>query len=280
MDKKSLASKALNRALRIRVESGAALWEPICVYDLVEKNGVEVRFICAPSFEGLYSKEPGPIILLGSERPSVRKVFTCAHEFGHHVFAHGIRVDKIFPLERSNDPIEFLADCFGGFLLMPKLAVLHAFSTRGWMPRKATAEQVYTVASQLGVGYSTLIHHMRGSLGLLSYNAACRLLQVNVRKVRENLARSRVDSHLVVVDEHWEGQPVDLCVGDLVLSPEGTSKEGNCIQRFSEVENNILFQAESPGLGRLVRTKDAWSAFVRVSRPYFEGRSCYRHLEE
>ena len=40
-----------------------------------------------------------------------------------------------------------------------------------------------------------------------------------------------------------------------------------------------LFRARRPGLGK-IRNNEGWSAFVRVSRRAFVGRSIFRHLAE
>ena len=90
-DRKQMARMAAMVALRTRNKAGATLGQAICVYDLAEHLGIEVRFLDIPSMEGFYSKNPGPLILLSTLRPAGRRVFTCAHELGHHVLGHGTR---------------------------------------------------------------------------------------------------------------------------------------------------------------------------------------------
>jgi hypothetical protein len=47
---------------------------------------------------------------------------------------------------------------------MPKAAVVGGFSRRNWNAASSTPAQIYTIAGWLGVGYETLITHMRASL--------------------------------------------------------------------------------------------------------------------
>src|SRR5947209_14102365 len=93
MERKSKsAMAAMSAALQLRQSEGFGLWAPVCPYDLAEKLGIEVRFIDLPSMEGMYCKNPNPIILVSSLRPAGRQGFNCAHELGHHVFKHGTHV--------------------------------------------------------------------------------------------------------------------------------------------------------------------------------------------
>ena len=155
-----LARQALRAALGFRQRYGYKLWEPVSPYDVAARLRVEVRFVDIPSLEGMYLKcTPEPTILLPSDRPAGRQTFSCAHEAGHHEFSNGSRIDEYFdlgaPVARF-DPVEFMADTFAGFLLMPKVAVEHGFAARGLRLATCTPEQIYIVAGWLGVGYETL----------------------------------------------------------------------------------------------------------------------------
>lgn len=128
-----------------------------------------VRFTDIKSMEGLYLRQENPEIWLG-ERPLVRRVFNCTHELGHHVFGHGSTVDELTAegeSGRSFEPNEFLVDTFAGFLLMPRIAVMNAFSRRGWKAETADPEQFFVVSCSLGVGYETLVSHCFFSLNLI-----------------------------------------------------------------------------------------------------------------
>ena len=103
-------------ALRVRTRAGLGLEEAVCVYDLAEHLGIEVRFTDIPSMEGMYYLASEPSIILSSLRPPGRRVFTCAHELGHHSNGDGTTIDQLVqePRRSGFDTKEFAADCFGG----------------------------------------------------------------------------------------------------------------------------------------------------------------------
>jgi Zn-dependent peptidase ImmA (M78 family) len=279
--RKDLARKALAAALEIRKNNVKNLVEPICIYDLAEQLEIEVRFADIPSLEGMYSSTPRPAIIIGSERPSGRRVYTCAHELGHHVFGHGTRVDELRPdgVEPPNfEPEEFLAQAFSGFLLMPKLALCNAFSNRGWKPAHATAEQIYRVSNYFGVTYAAFIHHL-SVLSLLPALNKAHLLNIKPKDIRAAFIPDP-KRQLVIVDAFWKGRAIDLEVGDIVLTPIEAVSEGSCLTKIGQTQQGGLFEAVQPGRGRLVYSAANWAGFVRVSRHFYVGRSIYRHFEE
>ncbi len=201
--RKQLAQQALFKALQVRKEGHLELSDPICIYDLVEQFGVEIRFVSIPSMEGVYLKSSRPIIILSSERPQVRQVYNCGHEFGHHVFNHGSRIDEFVEkkeMDRVFNPEEFLVECFSGFLLMPKMAVQNAFQVRNWAPNSATPVQIYTIAGLFGVGYSTLITHMQYSLRILNPSHAQKLNKIHPKQIKRELLGETTNSFFLVVD--------------------------------------------------------------------------------
>src|ERR1700682_610334 len=84
--RKHLAMKALDAALKVRRDMRIGLWIPVCVYDLADEMGVDVRFLPYSSMEGMYRKSNIPVIFVSALRPAGRQTYTCAHELGHHVF--------------------------------------------------------------------------------------------------------------------------------------------------------------------------------------------------
>ena len=268
-------------ALRMRGSTGFALDEAICVYDLAERLGIEVRFADIPSMEGMYYRASEPAIILSSLRPSGRRAFTCAHELGHHSNGDGTSVDQLVgkPHRSDFDAKEFAADCFAGALLMPKMAVQRAFTLRGWDIQECTSGQVYIVSSYFGVGYSTLVHHMRGALQLLPDAHAAALLKVSARKAQAQALGWESQDTVWIVDPHWTGRAVDVEAGDLVLVQGQPAFEGRCMAQVQNMKDGQLFRACRPGIGKFCDDK-GWSAFVRVSRRAFVGRSIFRHLEE
>ena len=177
------------------------------------------------------------------------------------------------------DPKEFAADCFAGALLMPKMAVSRAFEIRGWSMDDCTPEQAFMVAGYFGVGYTTLVHHLRSALQVLPDTRAQALLKVSPRKAQSLLLGWQTPQTVTVVDAQWIGKPVDVEAGALIFVRGGAQSEGACIEPSSDVEHGRLFRAAKPGIGRL-EAGTTWSAFVRVSRRDYVGRALYRHWEE
>lgn len=285
IDRKELARRALGSALQTSVKSGRCLWDPVCVYEVADKLGIEVRFFDVPSMEGLYCKKPGPLILLPAERPQSRQSYSCAHEIGHHVAGHGTNVDELgggntVGGATTNNPEEFFADCFAGFLLMPKLAVERALTVRGWRTSALTAKQAYVLASQLGVGYTTLLQHMRWSLGILPSGVAENLLKVPPKSIRSELLGQETSANVVVVDQNWAGRPVDMQAGDYLVVPRGAHVESPHRKMLEDVGCNTILRANHVGIGRLVMPGNTPPTFVRISRIGYIGLEKYRHLED
>ena len=280
-DRQAMARKAMAAALHSRRSVGYDLDHAICVYDLAEKLGVEVRFLDLPSMEGMYSSASSPTIIVSSLRPPGRRAFTCAHELGHHDRSDGVKIDELVDQwdKPHFDPKEFIADCFAGALLMPKMAVSRAFAIRGWSMEECTPAQAFLLAGYFGVGYTTLIHHLTSTLQILPPTRAKALLKVSPRKAQALLLGWETPYNVVVVDTHWRGRAIDVEVGHFILVCCGVQSEGACIESLSSVKHGRLFRAARPGIGRLEAGTE-WSAFVRVSRNGYVGRALYRHWEE
>jgi len=271
-DREDLGRRAVTAALRLRGSAGRPLHAPICPIDLALDLGIEVRFEALPSLEGLYSPD-GPLVVLGALRPRGRRAFTCAHELGHHVFGHGLSVDELHEEPVPRDGNELLADRFAAALLMPKLAVLNAFSARDWDVGSCSAEQAFMIAGFLGVGYATLVGYLQGTLHMLEEGHASALRRVAPKTIRGRLLGWAPEAGLVVVDERWVWRPVDVGVGDVLLAPLGTIAEGNALERM----DGRLLRARAPGAGQL--RIGSWTVEVRSMRADFTGLAEYRHLE-
>lgn len=280
-DRRAIARQSMAAALRTRISLGYGLEHAVCVYDLAEKLGVEVRFLDLPSMEGMYTPTSSPTIIVSSLRPPGRRAFTCAHELGHHKRNDGVEIDELVEQwdKPRSDPKELAADCFASALLMPKMAVSKAFAIRGWNMEECTPEQAYMVAGYFGVGYTTLIHHLRGAIQILPDTRAQALLKVSPRKAQSLLLGWQTSQRVVVVDSHWTGRAVDAEVGDLILVQGGARSDGECIEPSTDVEHGRLFRAARSGIGRL-EAGSTWSTFVRVSRRDYVGRALYRYWEE
>lgn len=282
-DRQRLARMAMAKALQIRKRGGAELWEAVCIFDLAEHLGVDVRFIDIPSMEGAYCVAAHPTIIVSSLRPAGRQAFTGAHELGHHVFGHGDQYDELVDARRDDtysDPNEFIADCFAGALLMPKLAIDRAFAARGLDPQTCRPESVYSVASYLGVGYATLICHMQRVLRTLGNMRAEELLRHSPQSLRSTLLGQDCHEHLVVADLQWGGRAIDVQESDLILLPPNVALEGNSAVLVERLSSGTIVRAAQPGIGRACVHESTWAAFVRVTRKNYVGRAKYRFQEE
>jgi Zn-dependent peptidase ImmA (M78 family) len=283
--RKQLAMKALEAALKVRRDMHVRLWVPVCVYDLADEMGVDVRFLPCSSMEGMYCKSNSPVIFVSALRPAGRQAYTCAHELGHHVFGHGsILVDEFLDVsvaQNRRDPQEILADMFAGFLLMPKSAVEHAFTVRGSDPRSCTPLQVYTIAGWLGVGYQTLLYHMAYTLHLISAYQARELEKIPPSTIRARYLKRETKENLIIVDAHWSEHAIDVQVGDLIQLPADVRPEGDFVRFQEDNQHGRLYCATRQGsFGRFSHPTTGWATSVRVSRKDFTGCAQYRHLED
>lgn len=281
MSRTDLAKQALEKSLEIREEYGYDFRSPLCVYELADCAHVTVRFVDDVSMEGVYASLAKPKILISSLRPAGRRAFTCAHELGHHFFAHGLTIDELKGNAEFGDfqPNEFLADTFAGFLLMPAQAVMRAFSSRQLAVATATPEQIYAVACSFGVGYETLIRHLEYSLGCLSKDRATALRKAKLPKIRQRILGSATPDHLIVVDLHYTLATVDAEVGNRLLLPTGVTSDSDQIELIEQMPNGNLYRALRPGLAPAANGT-GWGVVVRVSRSRYAGLAQYRHLEE
>lgn len=282
MNRTDLARRSLRAAIDFRIGNNIPEDAPICIYDLAEVAGLDVRFCEGDSFEGLFSKQTSTV-LVPTSRPRGRQAFACAHEVGHWYFGHGSRLELL--LERSPtsvDPEEFLANVFAGYLLMSPWAVRRALKRRSLIAKNLSSTDLYTIASQFGVGYQTLADHLCFSLKFISRTHRAALVKTSPKEVREEIlgALGTGCSHALIVDDAWETIPIDLQVGDLAVLPSRSNVEGQNVSIVGEARGLKVVKAVRPGLGRCETPGSEWAAFIRVSRAKFVGRSTYRHLED
>lgn len=279
MTRQDIARTALRASIETRRKAKTALEDPICIYDFVESLGVEVRFVGGASFAGMYAKGLD-VVFVPSERPAGRRAFTCAHELAHWRFDHGARVEVLdFDREDCDVPEEILANQFAAFLLMPSRAIAAVFQRRRIRPQNASPLDIYATACQLGVGYGTLVKHLRWSESLLTHAGMLDLLRISPKEIRQKLLGTPTAGHMVVADAHWQKVAIDLEVGDIAVIPHNVRLLGTSARIVRTCTHGDVVEAIRPGLTQAIGESD-WAHMIRVSRKQFVGRGAFRHLEE
>lgn len=283
LDRRTLAHQAMLASIRARQTAKLDLFSPICIYALCKAHDVMVRFNDIASMEGMYERGPRPRIHLSALRPLPRRAYNCGHELGHHIFGHGSTIDELrddVADGAHTSPNEILADTFAAFTLMPTLGLRRAFASRGWAPTSATSRQIFNVACEFGVGYTTLITHLTYTLNEISRAYATKLLRISPRDVRSEILGSPTTAPLVVADPYWASPTLDAEVGTLLLLPSGTHISGPVAAWEVNTAAGSLFRAVAPGVAQATVPGSPWATFVRVARPQYVGLAQYRHLED
>lgn len=281
MNYKTLAAQALSASLKVRSRAKADLVSPVCPYDICQELEISVKFVDV-NMEGVYVKEPKPRIIISALRPLARRNFTCGHELGHHVFGHGSNLDLLIKDrddESYESPEEFLADSFSSFLLLPALGVRKAFAVRSWDPQSASPAQIYTIACNFGVGYTTLVNHLTYSLNQISRAQAKALLRSSPQTVREGILGSSSSDPLTIIDRHWLAPTADVEVGTNLLLPADALPSNDTLAPVEGSPLPYLFTAMRPGVVRISTPDNSWAIFVRIMPFQFQGLARYRHLE-
>lgn len=281
-DRRALATKAMQAAFTTRAKAKCDQHNPICIYGLCEALGITVRFNKI-NMEGMYQRGVPPRIHLSACRPLPRRVYNCAHELGHHIFGHGSSIDELREDVKEHpweDPKEFLADTFAGFTLMPIIGLRRAFTARGWKPETATAAQMFTVACDFGVGYSTLLTHLSVGVNMISMARATALKRTTPKALRASILGALTPEPLIVADRHRAGTTLDAEVKMLLLLPPGTEITGTSLAYERDLAVGRLFRAVQPGIVQASADGGTWAVFIRIAPDAYVGLAQYRHLED
>lgn len=274
-----IATVAYKGAIDVRERAGIHRLDPINIFDCAQRLKVDVRFIVGGTFEGMYEKDR-KVIILPTDRPAGRRVFTCAHELAHWRYKHGSMLDDATTVESYNDrPEERLANMFAGYVLMFPPAVDSARAALEINYSNCSAQDLFALASWFGVSYASMIGHLRWALGILSHRRYDELKKVTPRAIRSLILRGRECSHLVDLHRLVPKMPIDLEVGDLALLPAGVAFNSRCLVTIESQADHTLVEAVAPGIALLGKTNDDWAAVARVMRRGYTGRSVFRHLE-
>jgi len=285
-DRSTIARIATRAAYQTRRSLSIPRDAPINVFDATEAMGVEVRFIDASSVEGMFSRDPHPVIILptSAHRPRGRIAFTCAHELGHCVLGHGDRIVDLVEAPRgAGDPNEFAADIFAGTLLMPRPVVEACFSRRDIDVSTKDPVALFGVACELGIGFHSLVTHLAVGLRLNGASWSDGLKRVTPRSIRASLVRDATQP-VTLVDGGWTAETVDLEVGDVLIAGDGASIniESSCgsleVAECMATESRDAWRATNPGV---VRSKvNGRGVAVRIARSAYVGPQRHRFLHD
>lgn len=276
-----LYTTAIRKASEIRLKLGFNLYEPINIYDVCSKLEIDVQFVDV-NMEGLYVNNGKPKILLSCLRPFARRVFTCGHELGHHVFKHGLKVDILSDENESSAPKnddEILVDAFSAHLLMPISCVQSEFNKRKLDFLTASPIDYYTVSSVLGVGYNTLITHCRANR-LVNDSRANELLKYTPSKIFQSyIGNVEEKTFFKIIDCKTDKKPIDLEVSNYILLPKDFRVDEDFLELKQDMEIGSLFLAKKSGISSIHSSNDMTSCFIRIQPQNYIGFADYRHLE-
>ena len=272
--------QAVRKAGEVRNMLKLSLHEPINIFDSCTKLGLNVRFADI-NMEGMYIKQDHSsysTILLSSLRPMPRRIYTCAHELGHHVFNHGTKVDELnSDGYSSNNEEEKLVDMFAGALLMPIIAIKAEFIKRNWIPEEVGPIEFYTISSIFGTGYKTIIIHCRANK-IISRLKAETLLKYTPSKLLKSIFGEQVEnSHFKILDKKSDPKIIDLEVNNYIILPHSMKIKSENLEEFKDTSLGYAYRSIKAGISR--GFDDNISCFIRIQNEKYVGLSEYRHLE-
>lgn len=277
----TLHTTAIKKASEIRLQLGLNIFEPINIYDICASLNVEVRFVDI-NMEGLYVNNMGiPNILLSSLRPFPRRSFTCAHELGHHVFYHGLKLDTLTEDEsnilKSDD--EITADAFAAALLMPIGGIQTEFSKRNWNFQTAQPLDFYVISSLFGVGYSTMIIHCNVNR-LINDTKAQELLKFSPARIfKDNFMDTLHNSFFKIIDGKTPLKTIDIELSNYIILPQDYVVESEVLDKKQQTAIGTLYQANSTGIFSVFSEKKDIAHFIRIQPENYTGLAKYRHLD-
>lgn len=279
---KTLVMRGMQTSIEARKKAGLDIKSPTNIDRLCEAYGITVRFNDI-NMEGMYVKNPKPRIHVSALRPLSRRIFTCMHELGHHIFNHGSTIDELqnnLSKYQDRPPEEILADSFAAFTLMPTIGIKNAFYVRSLNPETATASEIYAIACNFGVGQSTLVNHMCYSLNMITNKRRDILGKIPPKSIRTELLGTVVQEPLIYVDQHWNAPTLDVEIDTLLLLPHKVIVDVKMLKPEHELPNGRLFRANATGITRVMIPGSQWATYVRIAKRQYVGLAHYRHLED
>lgn len=278
----SLYRDAIRKASVVRRQLGVNMFQPINIFDSCINLGLTVRFVDV-NMEGLYVKQGhSSTILISNKRPFPRRGFTCAHELGHHVFNHGLKVDILSDeneVATSKDDDEILVDAFAAALLMPVGGIQAEFAKRSWNFQQASPIDFYTVCSTFGVGYQTLVTHCKVN-DLINESKADLLLKLTPAKIfKTYLGNVENKSYFKVIDQYSELSILDLEISNYIVLPYYMQVEGDYFDKQFDTKIGCMYIAKKAGISTAHSSDGKTSYFIRIQKENYLGLADYRHFE-
>ncbi len=217
----SSISQPVGAARTAREELGVGRDAPIAdVLQLIERvAGIPVTLLPLPEkVAGAYGRA-GPdetYIFVNSGTHAVRRRFTLAHEFGHHVLGHVGMIDLTEDIEGGTSPRETEANKFAAEFLTPLQAVCNWMEARGLV--RANLEILVQLANDFGISAQSALYRLSDARFITSQKKIA-ALDTNIRD----------QLHLRVFDELGLELPSDAISCDRV--PLGSFRPSTAIQR-------------------------------------------------
>lgn len=275
---KEVYTSAIKKSTQIRLSLGYNLYQPLNIYDVCAKLGVEVQLVDI-NMEGLYiTNGESPRILLSNLRPATRRVFTCAHELGHHLFNHGFKIDIITNESLFDTNIEEKqVDTFAAHFLMPVLGINSEFIKRKITLETASELEYYKISSLFSVGYETLIQHCYFN-ALITESKKNSLLKYTPAKILKQYYIKEYSKYsFKIIDEKGLFMPIDLEVDSLLIIPKLFDVDYNYLELFSENETENIYKTVKAGISNIYFENKG--CFIRIQPKNYTGYTEYRHLE-
>ena len=281
---KNIFLNAIRSSLKVRNKLGFDLYEPINIYDVCHLYNVSVRLVNI-NMEGIYVKADkfkSSTILLSNERPFSRRVFTCAHEFGHHCYGHGSKIDNLdynSKYSYDQDQEELLVNAFASSLLMPIAGIQVEFVKRKLSPHTASPLDYYVISSFFGVGYHTLVYHCKINK-LIGGIKMKELLKFTPSKILKLYFSSNIEkSHFKYIDNYSQPSVVDLEISNYLILPNDVKIDNNYLKEIKRTNFGIICMANKMGITEVISQNFDDNICVRIENKNYVGLSEYRHLE-
>jgi hypothetical protein len=162
---------------------------------------------------------------------------------------------------------------------MPRQAVVERFVRRGWDVSTADSTQLFAVAGELDVGYSTLVKHLRYGLQLVNNAWMALRLRDAPKAIRQKVTGELEPPRVVIVDDHWFNVPIDLEVGDEVAIPLKLRVEGGDFIRAVGNHGEYSRWAGTRAGESEIRLNGCRHR-VRIARAGYCGMLKYRYLDD